>query len=113
FQVSLEKGEYPDRFYLSFLPKETPPISELPKKTLGVYLNKDLRQIEISNPEGIAIRKVEVYDLTGRKVFSTSVANEYFYNISIENYANSVYIVHIITAGSEKLIVKVPVKNTE
>ncbi|WP_288955736.1 T9SS type A sorting domain-containing protein [uncultured Polaribacter sp.] len=67
--ISLEKGKYTDRFFLSFKPSNTLSVDDvIINSTTKIYTDNKNKLLVISKNEDIFIKKVQLYSILGRKI---------------------------------------------
>ncbi len=124
-KISLPKGEYRDRFFVSFiekLPMENPninaPEAYKPKpanillNTLDIFQNNRQEQLEVKVLYDSALKEIRLYDLNGKLVFSEKIkGNQKEFNLPTGKLSNAVYIVKVNTSDNKELTKKIGVKN--
>ena len=124
-KLSLPKGEYQDRFFVSFiekLPVENPninaPEAYKPKpanillNTLDIFQNNRHEQLEVKVLYDSALKEIRLYDLNGKLVFGEKIkGNQKEFNLPTGKLSNAVYIVKVNTSDNKELTKKIGVKN--
>ncbi len=102
-----EKGTYTHRFILKFQGEEILGPIDTALDNISLYPNPTLQVLTIVSPQS-RINSIEVFDVSGRKLKSTSIINETKYSIDLGMMQSAVYFVKINTdAGSiTKQIIK-------
>ena len=110
YDLNIEPGNYTNRFEVVFI-NTTLGINDATTTDLSIRQNNDAQQIHVINPNGLDIKSIEVYDMTGKRLVNglyESALNRY--EISTASFSDGVYIVNITsnnnTVTSEKIIVK-------
>lgn len=134
--LQLEEGMYKDRFYVRFTTQTAPPQEEETEdqtveeevedisidtgdtliedtfQSFTVFQNNTLGQLEIYNPENVAVKNVSMFDLAGKQLFNErNLGNENEFIFSTNNIATGVYIVQFTTNDNLKKGYKVSVSN--
>ncbi|MDX1761779.1 MAG: T9SS type A sorting domain-containing protein, partial [Christiangramia sp.] len=125
-KMSLEQGDYEDRFFLSFIEKlpETP-IANDPEETVNfkkpenillntidIFQNNLAQQLEIKILYEASFSKIRLYDLNGKQFFNKDFKiPEKEFIFPTGNLSNAVYIVKINTSDQKELTKKIGVKN--
>ena len=125
-KMSLEQGDYEDRFFLSFIEKlsETP-IANDPDETVNfkkpenillntidIFQNNLAQQLEIKILYEANFSKIRLYDLNGKQFFNKDFKiPEKEFIFPTGNLSNAVYIVKINTSDQKELTKKIGVKN--
>ena len=112
YELNVAPGNYTNRFEIVFQSNQSLNVNDIEASTLSINQNNNLSQLLVSNPNNLDIKKVEVYDVSGKRViqFNTkSVADRY--EISTANLSEGVYVVNVISNNnnalkSQKVIVK-------
>ena len=123
--MSLEDGIYEDRFFVRFttadepeeetIPEETeeeveevediaindenPFIEESVLESFTIIQNNNSGQLEIYNPNNVAVNNVSLFDLSGKQIFNElNLGGQEEYTFSTNNLATGVYVVKFVTA---------------
>ncbi|APG59370.1 T9SS type A sorting domain-containing protein [Christiangramia salexigens] len=125
-KMRLTAGEYPNRFFLSFietLPPES--VSDLsvpedlkpkPKNILlnsiEIYQNNRLEQLEVRMLYESEIQDLRLYNLNGKLIFSRKFKGfqKEFY-LPTGNLSTAVYIVKVNTSDNKEITKKISIKN--
>lgn len=111
YDLNVEPGNYADRFEIVFT-NQSLGIDDIDMTSLNIHQNNKGHQLSIDNPNGLDIKTVEVYDITGKRMIQVHFdAVETQYNLSTLRLSDGVYVVNISTqtttnATSQKIIVK-------
>ena len=112
YQLTLEPGQYPDRFEITFVTEETLGVSEISIDELQVFQNNNAGQFTILNPSLLEIIKVDLYDVSGKRIFnfdSIELDDEYHY--PTKNLSDGVYVANITLSNGKMVNKKVVIKN--
>lgn len=124
-KIKLPKGDYNERFYLSFIEKlplsqSDPSIPEAfkPKppnillNTIDIFQNNREEQLEVKILYDSGISNLRVYDLNGKLVFNRSFKGiQKDFTMPTGNLGNAVYIVKVNTTDKHELTKKIGVRN--
>lgn len=126
-KLDLAKGEYKDRFFLSFIekveleaikpdPGQPNNFIEKPKNillnTVDIFQNNLYQQLEIKMLYDAEINIVRLYDLNGKLLAIHNLkSKEKEFKIPTGNLSNTVYIVKVNTSDNKELTKKINVRN--
>jgi len=98
-ELTLNPGNYNDRFYISFSSTTLGVDNELLKQNLSLYFNNQQKELVISKKSDISIEHIELYNTLGQKILNwTQIPNENTeINISISSVSTAIYIVKVYT----------------
>ena len=110
--INLEKGEYRERFFITFSNEQTLGVNEgILSKNILVFYNKRTKEINVKLNNALKIKEVKLYNILGQKVkqwkFNKNQLSEQ--KLKINAQTKSVYICKIITDKgkiSKKIITK-------
>ncbi|EPR73745.1 hypothetical protein ADIWIN_1382 [Winogradskyella psychrotolerans RS-3] len=111
YELNIEPGNYTDRFTIVFT-NQVLNIEEFDTTALTINQDNKQHQLSVQNPNGLDIKSIEVYDVTGKRIIQLNVdAIEDNYNLSTLRLSNGVYVVNVTsqantTAKSQKVIIK-------
>ncbi|WP_179319657.1 T9SS type A sorting domain-containing protein [Winogradskyella helgolandensis] len=111
YELNIEPGNYTDRFTIVFT-NQVLNIEEFDTTALTINQDNKQHQLSVQNPNGLDIKSIEVYDVTGKRIIQLNVdAIEDDYNLSTLQLSDGVYVVNVsshanTTAKSQKIIVK-------
>jgi len=78
YEFESEAGEFNSRFEIVYKNDETMDVDDFTKDDIRIYKNMDFIEINSKSSE---IGSVEIYDLSGRRLFTKSGINEHLYRI--------------------------------
>lgn len=114
-RLRLPAGTYEDRFFIVF---DDSPIMPKPetiqefKADVLVFQNNPVQQLEIRNPQGYDIKSVNLFDITGKLIFSEkNLGEKVHHSFPTSNLSDGVYIVKMITSTDMHVDYKVIVMN--
>lgn len=112
YTATLPKGEYNNRFFITFKEDNTLSNNELPITDFGIFQNNQTKQLVINNPKNHSITQINLYDVTGKLLIGQNRLNSNS-RIQIEtgNLATGVYVVKLQTDSKQSITQKVIVKN--
>ncbi|MCA0131918.1 choice-of-anchor D domain-containing protein [Winogradskyella alexanderae] len=109
FELTLDAGEYLNRFEITFTVPQTLSINDAFKEGFNLYYAMGRKKIVVLNPELIQFRELRIYDINGREVLKHETREGSYNEYSIPEVSTGVYIVKLLTENSEvskKFIVK-------
>ncbi len=124
-KIYLPKGEYNDRFFLSFIEKlqsdsnteektispEIKPANVL-LNSIEIFQNNLEHQLEVKLLYDAGIQKLSLYDLNGKLYYFENFKNlEKEFNFPTGNLSNAVYIVKVNTTDNRELTKKISIRN--
>lgn len=103
--MNLPAGTYDDRFFIVFNSyKESIDNSEGTlaqnevRDNMDFYQNNNVKQLEISNPEGYTIKEANVFDMSGKLVISKSnLGSDLNIDLSTSMLTDGVYLIRLTT----------------
>ncbi|MBV7270348.1 T9SS type A sorting domain-containing protein [Winogradskyella luteola] len=111
YELNIDPGNYAERFEIVFVPGESLNIDDFEISKLTINQNNSLRQLSVLNPNGLNVKSIEVFDISGKRMLNSlydGVSDRY--KLSTVNLSDAVYIVKVISDSnivkSEKIIVK-------
>ncbi|QNM86737.1 T9SS type A sorting domain-containing protein [Polaribacter pectinis] len=98
-ELNLERGEYLDRFYLTFNTDSTlnteAPILDT---SLAVFMDNKANEIVINNLDGLQINKVELFNILGQKVKEwKNIENKPQNRLKVNKLSATLYIIKLQT----------------
>lgn len=111
YQVTLPSGVHNTRFKITF--RQAPlSVKEDISALFNVFQNNEKSLLIINNPNTIALKSVEVYDISGKVMMSKSgLGSDSTYELNTATLAQGVYIVKLITGTNQEMVKKVSVSN--
>ncbi|WP_422103834.1 choice-of-anchor D domain-containing protein [Winogradskyella sp.] len=110
YEVSLDAGEYLNRFEIVFDTPETLSDNDLNVEDLKVYYSSNRLKIVVLNPKLIELQQLQVYTINGQVVYNnTNLWRESYNEYDLQNISTGVYIIQLKTltgALSKKIIIK-------
>ncbi|WP_445453997.1 T9SS type A sorting domain-containing protein [Flavobacterium sp. 25HG05S-40] len=97
FEITLPAGTYTNRFEITFKDASLA-VSNPIKENLTVIQNNDNQQLVLSNPNGMEIKSVALFDIAGKLIFNkTNLGANTSYQFSTAVLSDAVYLVKIQT----------------
>ncbi len=117
--VMLDAGVYENRFFIVFKTfREMQADSPLQTKkdeilaSVDVFQNNPIKQLEVGNPEGYEIKSANIFDMSGKLVFSESnPGNSTRLTFPTGNLSEGIYLVMLITNEGVTIDHKITVRN--
>lgn len=111
YQLTLPSGVYNTRFKITFR-QESLTVKKDISSLFNVFQNNDKSMLTITNPSSIALKSVEVYDISGKVMLSKQgLGSDANYEFNTAPLAQGIYIVKLITGANQELVKKVSVSN--
>ena len=81
-------------------------------ESFTIFQNNQVGRLEISNPRGISVNNVTLFDIAGKQLFSEqSLGSETFYSFPTHSISTGVYIVQFATEGGLTKARKISITN--
>ena len=112
YELSLESGNYLDRFEITFKSNalSTEDITIL--DDFSVTQNNSLSELHVLNPKQLEIKSVNLFDVNGKQVFNQiDLPTDTSYKYSTKNLSDGVYIVKITFESGQDISKKIIVAN--
>jgi hypothetical protein len=112
FQFFLAAGEYSNRFELTFsdATEDTLGVGELQLNTLDVFYNIETESLAVFNPNFVAVKSIQLYNLMGQQITNIKHISELdYFEYEVKNLNTGTYILKINTLSgllSKKVLVK-------
>ncbi|MDP5082261.1 MAG: choice-of-anchor D domain-containing protein [Winogradskyella sp.] len=110
YSVHLETGSFLNRFEITFVIPDALTVEEENFNNLKFYYAFNRNQIVILNPKGVPLEKLEIINIMGQSVYTTSDLYEASYNeYEVPNLSTGTYVVRLQTATgilTKKIIFK-------
>ena len=112
FKLTLEAGNYKDRFYLVFQEDRTLSVIETKTQSIIVNFLQNSDEIYVKVPGGIEVKQLYLINITGQTVASWNATNLPLSNeikIPVENVSEGSYILKVetnLTTVNKKIIIK-------
>ncbi|WP_298344147.1 T9SS type A sorting domain-containing protein [uncultured Algibacter sp.] len=111
FEINLDKGEYTDRFEVTFT-KNVLSISENTFEGLRIFQNNNTSQIKLINKNNFEITSLKVYDVTGKEVLNKRIkSTKRRHALSTKPLSSGVYVVKVELVNQELFTKKIVVSN--
>ena len=103
FNIDLPAGDNKNQYEITFTNTTTNLAVNIPNlKDFDIYQNNNNQLLTINNPKGIVLKEVDLFDLSGKLIFSkTKLGLENNYKFSTAGLTESIYVVKIITNENE------------
>ncbi|NRD20338.1 T9SS type A sorting domain-containing protein [Winogradskyella eckloniae] len=112
YELNIEQGSYTNRFEIVFTTESTLHVDDIAASTLSIVQNNNNRQLTVFNPNSIAIKTIELFDVSGKRIYDLPIQTiSDHYNVATASISDGVYVVKVSTAAnttlkSQKIIVK-------
>ncbi|MCH4552525.1 LamG-like jellyroll fold domain-containing protein, partial [Aestuariibaculum lutulentum] len=116
FNISLDPGNYTDRFYITFINKDQRSLSVIGEELNKIQVNylQNNREIYINSPNNVDIKQIQLINILGQTVNVWNKLNAPINSNEIRlavnnNISQGNYIVNIVTSNSnisKKIIIK-------
>ncbi|WP_299367684.1 choice-of-anchor D domain-containing protein [Winogradskyella sp.] len=110
YEVSLNAGEYLDRFEIVFSLPETLSNAEVTVEDLRMYYASNRNKIVVLNPNLYELEQLQLYNINGQVVYDNSdLWTESYNEFEIQNLSTGVYIVKLKTLQgsiSKKILIE-------
>ena len=111
YEMTLPIGVNNTRFEITFI-NAALSIPVLTNDSFVVFQNNQSQQLNISNPNDIAIKAIDLYDISGKLIFNkTKLEAKKNFQFSTSNISDAVYIVKITTTNNQDFSKKITVYN--
>ena len=111
YEIVIEAGEYTNRFEITFR-QETLTTEEVVDEDFDVFQNTKNSKLTLLNPNGLDIKSVSLFDISGKRVISDlNIGNQNEYHYSTTSLSDGVYVASITTDGNISITKKVIIKN--
>jgi hypothetical protein len=117
-KLKLPAGIYEDRFFLSFSNehREQEIVNENAKKqileNLDFFQNNPIRQLEVANPERYDIALANIFDMSGKLVYTSSnLGSSSKFTFPTGNLSEGIYLVMLTTTTNIAVNYKITVNN--
>ena len=111
FEINLNKGLHTNRFEITFA-KNSLDIADNIFADFKIFQNNNIAQLNLINPTSIAIKSINVFDVSGKRVFANSINSaESLYSYSTKSFSDGVYIVKIESLSNEIVNKKIVISN--
>lgn len=112
-EVMLPTGIYNNRFEITFL-ETTLNTNEIIKDNLIVLQNNQNQILTISNPNLIELKSVNLYDMTGKQIFSReNLGIQQNHHFSTNGLPEAVYLVEMLTNDNLKIGQKIIISKVQ
>ncbi len=115
FSVNLKSGIYTDRFSITFSVKANemiPPVTPAVLNEYTVYQNNTFNRLEVKSPLLETPQKIEIFDITGRKLREEKGSKgKFYYEFPTHNLSKGIYVVKIIPEKGPSVSKKVLISN--
>ena len=115
----LSPGVYEDRFYIVFrngreavADNQQTVMTKEVQQNVDFFQNNTLSQLEVSNPEGYDIKSANLYDMSGKLIFSQyGIGKEKNFNVPTGRLSDGIYLVKLQTVDNIFIDYKLSVYN--
>lgn len=107
-----EEGDWEEEGEWEEEEEETLSVNEGILESFTVFQNNSAGQLEIKNPNGIALTNVTLFDITGKQIFlNQDLGTKDVYTFSTRNLSTGIYVVTFVTEGGFTKARKVSITN--
>ena len=112
YSLNIEPGNYTDRFTIVFM-SQALSVKKFDTTALTINQSNSLHQLTVNNPNGLDIKTIEIYDVTGKRISQLQLtAIENNYNLPTLRLSDGVYVVNVaFNSNTEAISQKIIVKN--
>ncbi len=115
-QLTLDAGTYEERFFITFRSRRPPHDDEIDlaraAEKVEFFQNNPSAQLEVGNPEGYNIKKVQIFDMTGKLVLTQeNLGTVNKLTFPTANLSDGTYLVKLNTADNLNVDYKISVFN--
>ena len=111
YEFSSDQGYFESRFEIFFKSEETLSQTEFETTDVDVRYVAISNSILISNPENLNIKSVEMYNISGQRVFSdVSLNNDSLMRHKLRKINTGIYIIQLITENNNLFTKKIVVR---
>ncbi|GAA4901402.1 hypothetical protein GCM10023311_28880 [Flaviramulus aquimarinus] len=101
YQLSLDSGEYQDRFEITFSNPQLLSTDDVLNDNLEVYYSNEKERIIINNPTLKHIQSIKMYSILGQLVLESNInSNENYLEISKKQIHTGIYIIKLKSENS-------------
>ena len=112
YSINLEAGNYTDRFEITFQATEALNTEEIADEDFVVFQNTKNAELTILNPNGLDIKSVTLFDVTGKVVIDAkNLGTQNDYRFSTQSLSEGVYIATVAVDSNQTTSKKVMIKN--
>ncbi|KJD36276.1 hypothetical protein PW52_06710 [Tamlana sedimentorum] len=114
FNITLNAGEYHDRFEITFNKKSLNTEEKVGFNHLNINQNNRTAELNISNPSLLKIESLRVFDIYGKQILNYNISeakSEYSYNT--RNISDGIYVVKITLDNQKILGKKIAIKHNK
>ncbi|TXE19606.1 T9SS type A sorting domain-containing protein [Psychroserpens burtonensis] len=112
YSINLPAGDYTTRFEITFQNAETLDIENITAKDFMVFQNTKNSELTVLNPNGLDIKSVTLFDITGKIVINAqNLGAQNDYSFSTQSLSEGVYVANITVASNQSISKKVVIKN--
>jgi hypothetical protein len=112
YEINLPQGNYTDRFEITFTSEALNVEQVITVDDLNIFQNNQLAQLTISNPKHLDIKKVSLYDVSGKQILDErNLKSEANYSFSTKNLSQGVYIANVTFSDNQTVSKKIIISN--
>ncbi|MFT4612711.1 MAG: hypothetical protein ACI8QQ_001536 [Psychroserpens sp.] len=112
YSINLQAGNYTDRFEITFQESEALNIEEIADEDFIVFQNTKNAELTILNPNGLDIKSVTLFDVTGKLVIDAkNLGTQNDYRFSTKSLSEGVYVATVTVDNNQATSKKVMIKN--
>lgn len=111
YSMNLPAGTYNNRFEITFQ-AETLSTASITDEDFEVFQNTENAELTILNPNGLDIKSVTLFDITGKRVINAeNIGNQSDYRFSTKSLSDGVYVATITVNDNKAISKKVMISN--
>lgn len=112
YELNIAPGNYSNRFEIVFMPNQVLTTEDFDVNTITINQDNRIHQLSILNPKGLDVEKIEVFDVSGKKIYDQKYETALdVYRLSTSSFSDGVYIVNVLSQSSAIKSQKIIVKN--
>lgn len=112
YSINLPAGDYTTRFEITFQNAETLNTEDITDEDFMVFQNTKNSELTILNPNGLDIKSVTLFDISGKIVINVkNLGSQNDYSFSTQSLSEGVYVANITVASNQSISKKVVIKN--
>ena len=112
YELTLEAGNYTNRFEITFQAPETLNVEEITDEDFLVYQNTKDSELTVLNPNSLNIKSVRLIDVSGKVILNTNnVGTQNEYRFTTKSLSDGIYVATVTVDNNQAISKKVVIKN--
>ncbi|MCA0153662.1 T9SS type A sorting domain-containing protein, partial [Winogradskyella vincentii] len=95
YQINLDAGAYLDRFEIAFSLPQSLSIDDSIENGIYLYYAFNRNTIVILNPNQLNLQHLEIFDITGKKVYNIEARKESYSEYLLKQLSQGVYVIQL------------------